>query len=106
MTFLNNGSVLDIFGFIGICGICIVLFVFLYKIIYGLFCYNNSIKIFNANQENSLGSNINDNDNDNEDNDVIVSISNITPFNTVSCVNILEDSIIDNDKNLPIATIV
>jgi len=104
MVFLRNGSVLDIFGFIGICGICIVILCFAYKIIYGLFCYNNSMKIFNANQENSVGSNINDNDN--EDNDVIVSITNITPFNTVSRVNILEDSIIDNDKNLPIATIV
>jgi len=108
MPFLNNGSFLDIFGFIGICGICIVFLCFAYKIIYGLFCYNNSIKIFNANQENSVDSNINDNDNDNDNdnNDVIVSITNITPFNTVSCVNILEDSIIDNDKNLPIATIV
>jgi hypothetical protein len=102
MTFLNNGSFVDILGVISIGAVCIVLFVFLYKIIYGLFCYNNSIKIFNSNQENSIGSNINDN----EDNDIVVSITNITPFNTVSCLNIPEDSIIANDKNLPIATIV
>jgi len=42
----------------------------------------------------------------NENNDLIISITNITPFKTVSCVNIPEDTIIDNDENLPIATIV
>lgn len=96
MTFFNSGSILDILGLIGICGICIGFLCFAYKIIYGLFYYNNSTKIFDANQNNIIGSN----------DDVVISIRNITPFNAISCVNIPDDAIIDNDKNLPIATIV
>ena len=102
MTFFNSGSFLDILGVIGISGICIGFLCFAYRIIYGLFCYNNSIKIFNTNQENRNDSNNNENEND----DVIITITNITPFNAVSCINIPEDTIIDNEKNLPIATIV
>jgi hypothetical protein len=93
MPFLNNGSFLDIFGFIGICGICIGFLCFAYKIIYGLFCFDMTI-------DNSIDST------NNQNNDVIISITNITPFKTVSCVNIPEDTIINNGENLPIATIV
>ena len=96
MTFFNSGSILDVFGFIGICGICIGFLCFAYRILYGLFCYNNSIKIFNTNQE----------DRNDPNDDVIISVTNITPFSNVSCINIQEDTIIDNEKNLPIATIV
>lgn len=96
MTFFNSGSILDILGLIGICGICIGFLCFAYRILYGLFCYNNSIKIFDPNQNNRIGSY----------DDVVISIRNITNIDGVSCINIPEDAIIDNDKNLPIATIV
>jgi hypothetical protein len=44
--------------------------------------------------------------NTNDNVDVVVSTININPYHTVSCVNIHKDSIIDNDNDLPIATIV
>ena len=93
MTFFNSGSILDVFGLIGICGICVGFLCFAYKIIYGLFCFDITI-------HNSIDSTNNEND------DIVISITNITPFKTVSCVNIPEDTIIDNHDNLPIATIV
>ena len=95
MTFFNSGSVLNILGLIGIGGICIGFICFAYRILYGLFCFDITV-------HNSIESN----NNICENNDIIISISNITPFKPVSCVNILEDTIIDNDENLPIATIV
>jgi hypothetical protein len=95
MTFFNSGSVLNILGVIGIGWICIGFICFAYRIIYGLFCFDMTI-------DNSIDST----NSQNENNDLIISITNITPFKTVSCVNIPEDTIIDNDENLPIATIV
>jgi len=102
MTFFNSGSILHVFGLIGICGICVGFLCFAYKIIYGLFYYNNTTKIFDANQDNRFGSNTDENECD----DIIISITNITTFDAVSSENIPEYIIIDNDKNLPIATIV
>jgi hypothetical protein len=93
MTFFNSGSVLNILGVIGIGGICIGFICFAYRILYGLFCFDITI-------HNSIDSTNNEND------DIVISITNITPFKTVSCVNIPEDTIIDNHDNLPIATIV
>jgi hypothetical protein len=94
MTFFNSGSVLDIISVIGISGLCIGTVCFLYRVLYELFC-------FNITENNSIDSN-----NNNENDNVIISITNITPFNSVSCVNIPDDTIIDNEKNLPVATIV
>jgi hypothetical protein len=105
MVFLKNGSIFDIFGIMCLGGLCIGFLCFSYRIIFGLFCYNGT-KIYERNQNDNNELNNNQNEND------IVSISNIIPFMSnsnipnVSCVNIQDDFVIDNEKNLPIATIV
>ena len=103
MTFFNSGSVLDIIAVIGICGLCIGSVCFLYRLLYELFC-------FNITENNSYGIDSNDNNDNNNNNNnneqVVISVTNITPFNTVSCKNIPENIIIDNDKELPIARLV
>jgi hypothetical protein len=99
MVFSPSGSFVDIFGVMCLAGLCIGFLCFMYRIIYGLFCYNG-IKVYNRSESDIKDANTNDNV------DVVVSTININPYHTVSCVNIHKDSIIDNDNDLPIATIV
>jgi len=108
MVFSPSGSFVDIFGVMCLAGLCIGFLCFMYRIIYGLFCYNG-IKIYNRSESDINDANTNDNV------DVVVSTINtvsfvneydITNIPNVSYVNREDEFDIDNEKNLPVATIV